>query len=126
MIYHFGTLREWIPENHETVGDVVLESNYSCGVFTVVALRKRLDHFEGNSSIGLLVGYEVSDCGVVILIEYMLKVFEGDEVCPFLIVDWFSFLGVAMEIEGYFVCYWEWVTDRDELSSEEEHWEAAD
>lgn len=126
MIYHFGTLREWIPENHETVGDVVLESYYSCGVFAVVALRKRLDHFEGNSSIGLLVGNEVSDCGVVILIEYMLKVFEWDEVCPFLIVDRFSFLGVAMEIEGYLVCYWEWVTDRDELSSEEEHWEAAD
>ncbi len=121
MIYHFSILCEWIPEHHKAMGHIILKPYNSCRILAVIALRKSLDYFERYCSIGFLIGNQISDAWFIVFIENMLKVFERNKVSSFLIIYWFSFLRVTMKIKGDFIWYWWLVTNRDELSSEEEH-----
>lgn len=119
--YHLRLLCERIPQNHEAVRHVILKPDYSCGVFAVVTLRQRLNDFEGDGSIGLLVGNKVSDRRLIVLVEHMLEVFEWNEESSFWVVDGLSFLWVTMKIEGNLIWFWEVVTDCNKLSCKEEH-----
>ena len=89
-----------ILQHYETIGHIVV---YAFLALTVVTLRRGIHGLKSDCLVGLFDEHEVSDLGVLVAIEHVLEVLEGDEVGALAVIDELVAI-VVVVVEGQFVC----------------------
>lgn len=75
--YHFGRIIFWISEDNKAIGDV----EGDCGeIFGVIGAREGLNNLELGCFVRLFGNDEVSDLGILVLVEHVLEILQRNDV----------------------------------------------